>query len=881
MSNGLLLISILLFSLFPFDSTKGETKIFPPQDAAQQDEIFLSFSYQNLFDRIIIAQQEGDQYYLPVSELFSALNIPHEVSVTPPTITGSYLAADNTFQIHFQENTVSLDSKGEFTFEGTEMRIGETDFYMTPEIFNEVFELEFNIDFNNLVLTLDTPHELPIVAEYRRSQERNQERQFSLRENPYELRFDRNRKMVYGGFLDYSLTANVTSDNNSYSLNTTLGGELLGGDIQGQAFTDFRGDNSSFLTNNVRWRYAWREKDYLSKIVVGQTRSDGLENRRFRGLSITNEPVEPRYMFEEFEIQGDAPPGSEVELYINESLYSFQEIDQNGQYRFLAPVTYGSSRLRLQIFNPAGGVREISRRIQVPFNYLPEGEFEYHLNAGRMDNTILGSSQLSNIVQGDISYGISNKLTQEIGFEYLNEFSNQTPLFYSSTSARIFTDHLLNLEIAPTAFYRVSANALYASSASWNLNYTNFRNRGIYNNLNSDHNLNGNVYLPFTLVDFPSGFRLSGSHTIQNSTSRTRYNIDFNTRIRRLNLRLRFSDSQTNRLTLKPSASSELRSFATYSFGRNQSINPIFRGTFLRGGLSFNPATSSVTRLETQIAKSVFNNGRIQAGFSRNVISDTNFFTLSFSLDLNNSRLSTRANTSSAGGAVTQNVSGSIGYDNNANQFVFSNRRQVGRAATSIRLYVDNNNSGSYDSGDDIIRNNAIRVNQSSTSNMKEDGTIYLSQLQPYNQVNLEINKSAIQNPLLIPEFEQFSIVTDPNQYKPINIPFYVSGVISGRVQEKRNGNLEPLSGMRVHLTNEEESFQKEMRTFSDGSFYAYEIPPGTYKLSLDENQLTFLDAVSQPDTIDIEVEPTEGGDFIEELNFTVVPRTDSNSDNK
>lgn len=880
-SYGLLFLLFIFLFAASTSASEWEEEVSELKETPPPEEVFLTFNYQNIFNKVVIALYEEGQFYLPVSELLTALKVPHEVSLSPPVISGSYLSSDNDFRLHFSDHTLQIDNKGKFSSNISNMFIRETDFYMTPELFEKIFDLTFNVDFSNLVLNLDTPHVLPVVAEYRRSQDRDRQRSISLRRDYYDLKYERNRQLFSGGFLDYSLSANVNEQQNSYSYSTHLGGELLGGDLQGSTMGRFTNGNNTFTTDNFRWRYAWRNNKVISKFILGQTSTDGLSRRRFRGIRLTNEPVESRYIFDEFEIEGDAPPGSEVELYFNDALYDFQNITQNGQYRFLAPISYGSSRLRLRIYNPAGDVREVSSRIQVPFNYLPAGELEYHVNVGQLDNPILGNTQRGYLAQGDIGYGISKNMTQKFGVEYLDQYPSQTPLFYSSTSTRLFDEYLLSLDAAPSAFYRFSANAIYASSASWNLAYTNYSGNSIYNISNNDHEFSTNLYFPFSLFDYSSGFRVSGIHNIRNSFSLSRYNINLNTRINRLNLRFRYSDAQSGRFTLEPSVASNLSSSATYSFEKSSEINSLFDGFFLRGELRYNPELQQIEQAEAQIARSIFENGRIQASLSRNFLSDFNFFRLSLSIDFPSTRLSTTSRSSSDGTTVTQNLTGSMGYDKNANNLTFSNRQQVGKSGTSVRLYVDNNNSGTYDTGDEIIKNNAVRVTESSNSQIGRDGTIYISQLQAYRRVNMEINKSAIKNPLYIPEIEKFSLVTDPNQYKPINIPFYVSGVISGQVERLQNGTREALSGLRVYLSDTTGEVVKEMRTFSDGSFYAYEIPPGEYDLYIERKQLTFLNAVSQPDTMHINVEALAEGDFVEDLNFTVVPKGDTTSTEK
>lgn len=866
------LIVALLFLLNLFPSVlSGHTYTSEPEGQVEEpEEVFLSFNYKNLFNKVIIAQYENGTFYLPVSEIFTSLKIPHEVDLNPPVITGSFLDVDNTFTLDFQSYTAQLDSEGSFSIGASDMKVGELDFFVTPELLQKVFGLNFTVDFNNLLLQLETENTMPVLAEFERAQERDSKARYSFQTDYYPLEFNRDRKMLSGGFLDYSLSANLNEDINIYTYNLDLGTELLGGDLQGNAFGNATSSTSNFITNNLRWRYVWRENNKLTQFYLGQTVSDGLINRNFVGIRATNEPIEPRYIYDQFEVEGDALPGSEVELYFNDALYDYQEITQNGQYRFLAPLTYGSSRLRLRIYDPAGGVREQTRRIQVPFNYLPTGELNYHINAGRVDNPIFGSTQRSNILQGDVAYGISNWLTQKVGVEYLDEFSDQTPLFYSTTSARLLEQYLVSFDVAPTAFYRASASAIYASSASWDVEYSYYDNSGIYNILGNDHEIFGNIFLPFSLFNRPSNIRLVGNHSITPSTSRTRYSVDLNTRMDRLNLRFRYSDNQSGPFVLQPSLGSELSTSATYFVSRSAKLPRAMQGMFLRGELSYNPNLTELNQIDLQVSRSIFENGRIQASASRNFIGNFNLLSLGLTIDFKATRTTSTARSTRNGASFSQNVLGSIGFDDQNKKVIFANRQQVGRSATSVRLFVDNNNSGFYDEGDEIVEENAVRIGRSGVTNLGRDGIVHISQLQSYNRINMEINRSAIENPLLIPELEKFSLVTDPNRYKPIDIPFYRSGVISGIVVRQIGSAEEPQSGLRLYLSNENDNFQKELRTFNDGSFYAYEIPPGKYNLSIDKNQLEFLNSVSEPDTLEVIVEAKADGDFVENLNFII-----------
>jgi hypothetical protein len=845
------------------------------QQQSNQQEIFLSFTYRNFFERVITAYYEDGTYYLPVSEIFSSLKISHQVDNGSLTIEGFYLDPDNNFRFDFSNYEVTLENKGTFRYDASKMLVKELDFYVSLDVLSEVFDLNFTVDLNNLLLQLETPNTLPIVEEYERQRRRERQEKASIGQNYHPLVFERDRTFFGGGFFDYSLTSIINETQNSYTYNFDLGAEVAGGDLEGSAFGNYSGGSSNFTTNNLRWRYVMRNNDYLSQIYAGQTRSDGLISRNFTGVRLTNEPIEPRYMYDSYEVEGTAPIGSEVELYYNNSLYDFTRITEDEQYRFLVPLTYGTSRLKLRIYGPDGRIREREERIQIPFNFLPEGEVSYHFNAGQLDNAFFGTTTESYMTQGDVAYGISNWLTQQVGVEYFNEYSNESPVFFSSTSARIFDDYLLNLDIAPNAFYRVSGNVIYPSSASWGINYTNYTDNRIYNPVGNEQEFSANAFFPLTFGEVPLNFRFQGNYAQNSPQDNMSYAIDLNSRINRLNLRFSYRDRQFGDFSFNPSNSSDLSASATYLISRTPNIPRYLQNTFISGSIDYSPGIGTFREAEIQASKSIFEHGRIQASYSRNFLNNLNFLNVGLTIDFNAFRSTTNARNVRNQYTFSQNIRGSIGYDDYNNDLTFSNRQQVGRSATSVRLYVDANNSGTYDEGDDVINEEAVRIGRAGVMSTASEGILRFSQLQSYHRINMEINQSAIKNPLLVPKLEQFSIVTDPNQYKPIDIPFYTSGVISGKVVKMNNGNENPQSGLRVYLDSKEDTtYTKEMRTFSDGTFYAYEIPPGDYNLYIDDKQLEFLDVNSEPDTMQVEVEALAEGDFVEGLNFTLTPKS-------
>ena len=142
-------------------------------------------------------------------------------------------------------------------------------------------------------------------------------------------------------------------------------------------------------------------------------------------------------------------------------------------------------------------------------------------------------------------------------------------------------------------------------------------------------------------------------------------------------------------------------------------------------------------------------------------------------------------------------------------------------------MFIDENNSGTYESFEDILPGNAVSIQRASARQLSKSGISRLSQLEPYRRYNFVVNEAKVPNPLLLPRNKEFSVVLDPNSYKTLDIPFYTTGIIDGRVDKLADGVLYPISGLRVHVKQIDGPFEATLRTFSDGSYYSMEVPPG------------------------------------------------------
>lgn len=863
-----------LFSLLPFITLTGEAEA-----QGAEDEVFLQFRHQGVVNTYLSTIYHEDQFFISVAELFSALSIEHTIDSGRLRIDGTY-PERGSFSLQFTEQVAVVGSV-RTPFFPDDFVLTDFGYYLTSGLLAEAFGMQLTVNFSDLSLSLTTAETMPVVAQRQREvqRERMLRQQREIRREFYPLLESRNSSFLNLGFADYNLTTSYADQGASFNYNTNIGMELLGGDLQGSILGSYTQTASVFRTTNLRWRYGVVGNPWISILQAGQNRSGGLAPAAYTGVRLTNEPIEPRFLHGETTLSGSVFPNAEVELYRNNSLVDFARADASGFYSFNVPVTYGSSQYSIRSFSPGGLQEQRDLRFQIPQNFLPAGQFSYTLEGGRLDNPISGSLDRGMIGQGRLQYGVSGRMTLGAGAEYVEGFHDELPTFTGTLSTRLFTNHLVTLQTAHDSFYRASLQAIYPSSASISAEYTHFTQQGgIYNPGRNISQLRTNLFTPFQIGEFPLFFRWSFSQEEREFSTVYRYRVDLNTRLGPANLRIGFLDSQLNRMEFQTTQSARLSGAATYTFRSIRSRRSPLNGLFVRAQLNYIPAREQIEDAELQLSRRVGNVGRFQLSAGRNFIGDFNLIRFNFTLDFNTFRSSSAVRSTRLGTTGTQSVRGSLGYDSTNHRLLMTNRNQVGQAGVAVRLFVDNNNNGIFDEGDTLIPERAVRIERSSSRTQMRGGVNYISQLQAYRQYNLVVNKSAITNPLLVPITERFSFITDPNQYKPIDIPFYTSGIVEGMVYRVRYGRTEGLGGLRLYMVQVNtpegtEPYREEIRTFSDGSFYQFEVPPGDYELYVDQSQLNFLNARPDPEILEFTVRALSEGDFVEGLVINLYSR--------
>lgn len=883
----------LLLALFVFLVMFLAIFQVPPAHAQSDiDDLLLTFSYPAVGRIYVSAKYDytTQQVFLPVRELFGLLDINMQRTSERWEVRGTYLTGGKPYVIDFRDFTVTHALRSQ-QYDQARMLPGETDLFLTTDIFEEMFDLEFTASMSTLTLTLKTPYTLPIVEKTQRELSRSRIRDFATTRNYHPLLYARRHQVVRPGFLDYSVGSShaLHARELTYNYQLTGGIELLGGDFQGTHSGFYGADGKhNFQNGNLRLQYVIPNRSYISRINIGQVSTTGLNAQPVRGITVTNDPIEARMTYGSHNVRGRTDPDSEIEIYLNNQLILFGKADELGDYDFVVPLQFGTTLLGVRIYTPDGGLIISDRQILVPFLFLPPGVAAYNIQAGQIESAYNPLYRDKIAGNASVGVGLTNWLTVRAGSEYLQDEQREF-LYYGTVSMRLLSSLLVNTELVPDYFYRTQTSLYTAGASSLTAEHTYFDGFSQYNSRRADHKIMVSYNTPLNLRDrlsrtsaqetsavtarrgslVSAGIRFGIDHTTFGLSSETRHVSDLYLRVKSINLRFNYRD---NLFYSHPTGDfratgGQLGVSATYTVSR-RSVYRMLRGTYFRTSTLYDRQTGEFRQLDGQIAVALPGNGRLTIGGGHQFASSRTTVSIGISLDLNRT---VRSLTDYRGGnegshVVRQSFRGSIGYDDQYNQFLFTDRQQVGRSAVSVLLYVDENNSGTYDPSDTLIPYDAVRLDRSAGATVGRDGITRLTQLQPYHRYNMEINRQAIPNPQLVPSVAQLSFVTDPNQFKRIEIGFSRAGSIDGMVVQDSTATDGGIAGLRMIITGKQNGYTQSIRTLYGGFFFAMDIPPGEYTLEIDPSQLEFMQATVREGSADFTIRSLSEGDYISDL---------------
>lgn len=820
------------------------------------EEIVVNFRVPKLINQDIFVLYDGSTIYLPLTRVFELLGIHVDADFEARRFQGDFVTQDNPYFLDLNADRASCHGS-ESALPQAVYILSETEVYLRVDQFPVIFQLPMVFTFSDLSVYLRPDRDFPAYQKLQRRMAHEQLRKDQTAEK-YVRRLPRTRDALKGAAVDWQLSSSASGSRRLHNVGLSAGAMVLGGDLSlsGTANSETGVDSEEL---SYLWHYHVSDRSGITQVDLGHLFTTGPYSRALVGGLITNKPVVQRRVHQTIQVSDYVGEGWEVELYVNGQLIDFAYTGSDGRYDFLVDITYGSSRVELKMYGPNGEIRTDEDFVQVPFNLVPKGVFEYTVAGGQGQRT--ESDRW--FVQGSSYYGILSNVTAGLTSEFepgAHEDSAQAS-YTADITYQPVGSIIVNTSYSPD--YLVSGNANYRKLGwvSANASFTKYFENELRNPGNREYSALLSASVPLRIKNRSLAIRL---HSLMNKfPTRTQWNVNYGLSTTIAQMHLNYLGRWDYRKS--PSRSEgDLSSRLFATFHGWQWLLPQVQ-------LEYNHSEQRFKRYGVALTKRVFRTGRLALSYERDPVSKTNQIMLTFNLYNAFATFSSRVTKTDREVTFNQSQRGSILYDQEAGNVLFDRRNAVGMGSAVIRPFLDDNYNGLYDEGEEYLAGLRANIRGAGRRVHGEERLYYYDRLRPYDEYLIEIDEVSLDNPLLKPTAEHYSVVVNPNVVTSVEVPLVMGGEVSGYVRRERAIDTVGVGGVRIALFNITTESLTEVSTFAGGEYYYLGIMPGTYRAYVESEQLEGTRYRVEPEYIEFEIDPLNGLDLVEDLDFMLI----------
>lgn len=839
--------------------------LVPSSVHAQQlnyDEVSITLNVPRVGSTEISALINDDDLFLSVKEVFDFLKIKNSVTLNSDSLFGFIVNPKDVFLIDKVTGKITYGNT-QSVLKQDELIGIETGIFLKVFYFGKIFGLDCDFNFRNLSLTLSVKTDLPLLREMQQELIRENLKRLKAEKKP-DTTISRKFSFFQLGTADWMVTATQEKRSGNYTrASVSLGGILAGGEAD--VYTNYT-SNYGFEARQqyFKWRYVNNEHSALRQVTVGRINVPVISTLQgpLTGIQLSNTPTTYRHSFGTYTISNTTKPGWTVELYVDNVLVNYTKADASGFFTFDVPMMYGNTVVKLRYYGPMGEEISHEQMISVPFNFLPNGKFEYNISAGNILD-----EQKSRFSRGNFNYGFSNSITVGTGMEYISSRSFRKSFPFVNASIRLGNNTIVSAERAQGVRTKGTLNYRTARNLQLQLNYVKYQKR------------QNAVLAPYVeersvVVSFPyKGKRF-------NSFTRLTYQRFFLPEAKSTNAEFLISASaykiNSNFTTKAVSYPNSLDIYSELSVTGRLPLN--IRFTPL---LQYEYTGKKVSKIKMELEKTVFNNGAMNLSYEKNTITRSHIFSLGIRLSFSMATGSFSAIRNGNISSFVQTAGGSLIYDGKTSYKSFSKNYSVGKGALSVVAFLDLNNNGVRDSKEPAVPGLKFNINGGKLVQDEVNMISRVLDLEAYRTYFLEVDPRSFDNIFWWVKNKTIAIETDPNYVKLIEVPVSVVSEASGYVYMKTPKGLKGLGRMIVNFYGADSVFIGRTLTEQDGFFSYMGLTPGTYVAALDTGQVRLLNFESSPGLLSFTIANTEEGVIADGFQFTLTSHKDEGDDAK
>jgi hypothetical protein len=842
-----LFASMLLSAAAPAFGGGGVTA----QEASDWAEGYFQLYVEQIPRRpTIVALVEQDRVLVPLSPILLLTEVPmhfdgdRRVLEWPPDVWRTTLdPAERTIEI--AQDVIRVPEAAWVEQDG--------EIFLGTEHLARLLASDVRVDMANLVISITDGPEFPAVLRSRQALRRTAEaaraQVFDPRQYegvPYPART--------GGFAaGWSVSMTQSSGGTSGLARPTVGAGLLGGAAEvGFTSSFYEGRSPTIRDVTASYQRVFPENDRVRQINIGTFRSNGVVARPIVGASISNEPwITPRY-FDQTVLTPPVPAGWEYEIYQGSRLVGVSSADAPREVE--APLSYGSTPMRIRMIGPAGQEQIQDLVYFVPSTQIPAGRTRYSAGGGACNG--LGCDAYA---FAEIGHGLSRRWTAYGGADYLATPGESQIQPYARVGFAATGALNLGLQARGDSFLRGDVRGFWGRGGQLGASYSWTRpDGGVLGPAGWVGQLTGSA--PIAAIGGPW---LHGRLFLRGLESDRvdAWQAGLSTSFGLTNVSL---DVESG---LQASTMTTGRVQQTLVGGLPWSIDNIAVG----GGLG--TTTDGIELLEAGAQVRTRGGAVVDARFRAR-----RGFQPSLALGVTlQSPLGFLRGRSTSGGSSSYflGADGGVVYDRDVGVMPLTFQTGVGRGGVTGEVFYDLDGDGVRSDDEPPVEGAGVII-EGWRSKTDEEGRFTLWELTPYEGASVVLDSLSV-DPEWAPVDADLRLRPSPNLFTRVSIPLRRTRELMGSVLASPPGGAEPgasgtpLAGAGVEVVNllTGEVVLTE-RTFSDGVFYATRLRPGLYRLRLSAPTAAAL-GLTDPPEIAFEI-PQESGPPVE-VGPLILPR--------
>lgn len=366
-----------------------------PVQASEANMVLLEVRLGDmLLSDAVTAYELGRDVYLPLGELARLLTLAIRVAPGEGRASGYILLEERHFSLDVTGQAVDIAGRRE-AFDPAQVRLEGDEIYVASRLLSRWLPVDFDLDMPSLTLKVRPREQLPLQARQQRRARGKLPGRPGGYVDPGYPRLATPYRLFGAPFIDQTL---------GFGLDGRAGKRDTAGFWTAYLTTDLLGMEAALYASRSLHAPSAAPRLTLGRhdpdggllgplgarsVLFGSVPVPGVANisgssATGNGIALSNRPLDQPSSFDRHTLQGDLPPGWDVELYYNEALIGVQQAGTSGKYSFEdQPLAYGPNEFRLVFHGPLGQLRIERQSFLLEQSALPRGALFYDLAAHR------------------------------------------------------------------------------------------------------------------------------------------------------------------------------------------------------------------------------------------------------------------------------------------------------------------------------------------------------------------------------------------------------------------------------------------------------------------------------------------------------------------